>query len=57
MPIIMGSSFEPNITSRAFGGIAIDTMRQVLYISDIQNGQILRINYVPFIYEEYHHQP
>jgi hypothetical protein len=36
---------------RGYGGIAIDLMRQVLYVSDVINGQILRIHYVPFIYE------
>lgn len=31
------STGEPKITSRAYGGMAIDTMRQVLYVSDVQN--------------------
>jgi hypothetical protein len=49
MVLLEESSSSPKV--RGFGGIAIDTMRQVLYVSDVLNGQILRIHYVPFIYE------
>ena len=50
--LLLEEGVSPKV--RAFGGIAIDAMRQVLYVSDVMNGQILRIHYVPFIYEQYH---
>jgi|LauGreDrversion4_2_1035121.scaffolds.fasta_scaffold365680_1 hypothetical protein len=53
MPIEPLNIGEESIVNRSFGGIAIDLMRQVLYVTDVNNGQILRIHYAPFIYEEY----
>jgi hypothetical protein len=40
--------------TREFGGLEIDQKRQLLYVTDRKNGEILRINYPSFIYEEYH---
>jgi hypothetical protein len=39
-------------TNRSFTSIAIDFTRDVLFLSDSNNGEILRVRYTPFIYEQ-----